>query len=237
MNNIVIWDCKAGAFGIVNKLISTVVADYRYFVDVDNDYCSMTADQLKSIGLAIADKLVTSETDCVVIGDSNMSMQCISALRNKYPDVIFVGYEPPIQHAVQYTVSEVLLLCSPFVANRVGNIPCVKVCQLDETSLGTDKPLREVRQLLQEKLGALEGTFDCIALGNSCYWHLCDVLRGIFPAVKIFDGGDGIVSRLKKLFKRKDWGQESVLNVIFSSDKEENCIKYCKLMGEISKYY
>ncbi len=237
MNNIVVWDCKAGAFNIVSKLMTTVTAEYRYFVDVDNDYGSMTADELKSKGLAIADKLVTNDTDCVVIADSNMSMQCISALRSKYPEVVFVGYEPPIQHAVQYTVSEVLLLCSPFVSRKVGNVACVKVCEVDEDLLGADKPLRTVRQLLEEKLGALEGTFDCIALGNSCYWHLCDVLKGIFPAVKIFDGGDGIVSRLKKLFKRKDWGQESVLNVIFSSDSHENSIKYCKLMGEISKYY
>lgn len=239
MYNIVVWDCGAGGMGILSKLISAVVADYRYFSDVDCDYSAMASDQLVKTGLQRAAELINDGTDAVIITDSNMTCACIGILRKKYPDVLFVGYEPPVQHAVQYTVSHALVLCSEFVKERVGRqqFPTATVCVVDEDKLCYGLSKRAARSLLESALLEYEGTFDCIALGNSRYWLFDDVLRAIFPAVKIFDGGDGVVSRVKKMFKRKNREQESTLKLTFSSNEQENRIKYCKMVGEIFKYY
>lgn len=94
--NIGLFDSGIGGFSILNELFSTLpTARYFYFSDdAHAPYGPKSDQEITARAFAITEELLKKNVDIIVIACNTATASSIDELREKYPQVPFVGVEP-----------------------------------------------------------------------------------------------------------------------------------------------
>lgn len=209
MKNIVIYDSGIGGIAIYRLIKKNLPnADFVYFADNANfPYGGKSAEALKSIAHKnIGEILSKHETDLVVLACNTITCVAVDDLRRDYPSAVFVGTEPSIKQAVQYTANNVLVVSTQntSVNGRLKKrFPQSNIIWLALPNLAymveNDSRDREMYDYIGECAKAVDRPFDCVVLGCTHYTLIKDLFGGVFAGKKIFDGAQGVAQHVKNL--------------------------------------
>ena len=110
-----IFDSGKGGTTIY-EAIKKILPDEEYLYVADSKNCpygEKTEEELRIIVTRIVDDLKKWGAKIVVIACNTVTTRCIDYLRNKYPDIVFVGAEPAIKQAVKSDAKNILIMATP----------------------------------------------------------------------------------------------------------------------------
>jgi len=206
-------------------------AHYIYFSDSKNNpYGDKTVEEIREIVFQNVEFLVQKNCKMIVLACNTATAVAIDALREKYPDICFVGTEPAIKVIHDANVSgKALLLATQLTLNcervqelihkySVDNLtvyPCVGLADLIEA-----KKLEEVELYIQKHLLQFSDA-SVIVLGCTHYPLVLDIFKKYFPTTRFVDGSLGIARQVVRKVKELSLPRSSYqLEFIDSSNTE-----------------
>lgn len=222
MSNIVVFDSGIGGLSVYRCLASKITKyDYVYYADNANfPYGNKTPNEL--IGSAVSSvRFLRDHYDiaCIVIACNTLTATAIDTLRYTFPDILFVGTEPSVKQALNYTVNNIVVASTKLTANskrlatrfnyhNVHFVSFDNLANLIEESM----PARQISSHIQKVLSTIDFPYDCIVLGCTHYVLVKNLFKQQAFNCKIFDGNNGVADRVKKLLpKHKGGGATSVV--------------------------
>lgn len=203
-------------------------ADFLYLADSENcPYGEKSDKELKSIVTANVEQLANWGARIIVIACNTATVKCIDYLRQKYPEIEFVGTEPAIKLATATSAKNILVLATPGTVQserahelvtknqRPGQnitlLPCPGLADIIEHTLKFNEdyqphPLNEeqksiITQKLRELLDGVTEAPNVIVLGCTHYPLVKEQIQTFFPHASLIDGADGVASRVRSLIK------------------------------------
>ena len=188
--------------------------NYIFYADSKNNpYGEKTKEELYKITEDIVDKLIELNVKLIVIACNTATTNCIEHLREKYPNMIFVGTEPAIKVACDNNYNTTLLMATPgtISSDRVKElinrnkkhnqkiylVPCDGLANAIETN-NQDK----IDKLLHKNLNKYKNKqIDAIVLGCTHYPIIKDKINKYFPNAKLIDGNIGVSKQVKYQLK------------------------------------
>lgn len=238
ITRIAIVDSGAGGIALLRKVMH-LPYNFLYIADTEYmPYGDKSRNTLIERAYHLADYAIDKfEAQLIVVACNTLTVAAIDALRNKYSGVTFLGCEPPLKQALQYTASNALLVCTQYTAQRYYKmqLPNVRVNALPRLASmveqgSTDK---QICQYIANNTNGLD--CDCIALGCTHYSHVKHCFEQVYPALKIFDSVDGAVAHLRKTVLKKHRGNmQSSIQWYLTKPSEQTLGMYNKLL--YSKY-
>lgn len=156
----------------------------------------------------------TLKCQIVVIACNSATTNSIALLRDEFPDIQFVGVEPPVKPAVALTKSgKVAILGTPATISsrrwstlqekfsdriEVLSIACPGLAEVIEEC---QQPGAETAELLRRFLDEpISRGVDVVGLACTHYAYLLSQMRRLFPGVMFYDPADAVVRRVKSLY-------------------------------------
>lgn len=203
--------------------------EYFYLADSKNcPYGEKSDQELQKIVIENVEKLKTWGAKIIVIACNTATVKCIDFLREKYPEIKFVGTEPAIKLASKTDAKNILVLATPGTVaserthqlqkenqkegQRITLLPCPGLADTIEHTLKFDNdhcalPLDQtqkaiIHQKLQEifqKENLVCQTPDCLVLGCTHYSLIKTEIGHFFPNARLLDGADGVARQVAKL--------------------------------------
>ncbi len=198
-------------------------ADFCYIVDREHHPYGEKADaELAEATAEVVTKLQDWGAKLVVIACNTATTKCIHQLRKLFPEITFVGTEPAIKLAADAGCQKILVLATPntvtseqvrrlIAANitdqEINLLGCPGLAELVEAEFGNatgelraQPKLDQIRAYLETLLKDLDKeSFDGVVLGCTHYVLLRELIQGLFPNAKIFDGNLGVAKHVKSL--------------------------------------
>ena len=192
--------------------------EYLYIADSKNcPYGEKSETELKRITSGLVEELWDWGAQIIVIACNTATTKCISYLRQKYPELDFVGTEPAIKLAADSGASEILVMATPgtITAERtqtllkayrqtgqqVRLLACPGLADTIETNLAAQNlvPIRAKLEALFKELIAERYNPELIVLGCTHYSLIKDQIQSYFPAASLVDGNEGVAKRVESL--------------------------------------
>lgn len=192
--------------------------EFAYVADSDHaPYGEKDEAFVAGRSLAISRELIEERgANLVVVACNTATAAAIHLLRDAYPEVPFVGVEPPIKPAAAITRTKRVgvmatrgtlasakfnALLSSLDGSGVDFIlqPCDGLAHAIETN---DAP--RVRELCERYVGAIraEGNVDTLVLGCTHYALVTEVLQQVAgPDVRLVDPGEPVARRVVSLLR------------------------------------
>lgn len=187
--------------------------EYVYFADSENcPYGTKPLDELKKIVSHGVEYLLSKGAKIVVLACNTATTQTIDFLREKYPDVPFVGTEPAIKKACDESSSaaKILLLATEGTAHaertkelidlnkkpqqEVEVVACPGLARAIE-----DGDNAKIEMVLSEIETAEK--FEAVVLGCTHYPIIRDKIQQKFPAAKLIDGSEGVAKEVLRVYQ------------------------------------
>lgn len=226
-----VFDSGNGGYTTLGAIRSLLPEnEYYYISDHKNcPYGTKTQAELIEITTHIAQQLASWGAEMIVIACNTATTRCIRALRQRFPDIIFVGTEPAIKLACDADCQEILLLATPqtIASRQVGRLleqnikhqrihllPCPGLADLieNQTMFSGDfnkhnnkKFQLKHPELVIEKLDELtkdlptDAKIDAVVLGCTHYILAREQIQSYFPKTQLFDGNFGVAKRIQSL--------------------------------------
>lgn len=189
--------------------------NYIYYADSKNNpYGEKTYDELLNIVTNIVEYLLKEDVKLIVIACNTATTKCIKALREKYPDIPFVGTEPAIKVACDKNCKNTIVMATPgtikserlhelIVQNKkktqkITLLPCKGLADTIEfkSKEDVDKLLYKLLHKYQDK------DVDSIVLGCTHYPHAKKNIKKLFPKARLIDGNKGVARQVKRILER-----------------------------------
>ena len=88
--------------------------EYIYYADSKNNpYGEKSEEELNNIVTNIVELLLKEDVKLIVIACNTATTRCIKLLREKYPQMIFVGTEPAIKVACDKNYKNTIVMATP----------------------------------------------------------------------------------------------------------------------------
>lgn len=213
-----VFDSGIGGTTTLKEIIKLLPhEDYIFYADSKNNpYGSKTKEELLNITSNIVDFLISKEVKIIVIACNTATTKCIKELREKYPNMIFVGTVPAIKVACDHNYNNTLVLATPGTIssdltkelvdnNKKDNqniylLPCDNLANAIET--GKEG---KINSLLKEYLTPYKDkNIDAIVLGCTHYPLIKDKIQNYFKNAVILDGNIGVANRVKFLLEENN---------------------------------
>ena len=239
MNNIIgVFDSGIGGMSTLNEIKKLLPNEnFIYYADSKNNpYGERTDEELNKIVCEIVDYFITRNVKMIVIACNTATTRCISMLRDKYNDMIFVGTEPAVKVACDNNYKNTLVMATPLTVNssRLASIindnikdgqniillPCDGLANAIETN-NNDK----IDNLLESLLTEYKNTdINAIVLGCTHYPHIKDKIQSYFPNAVLIDGNIGVAKRVKFMLETNNLLTTSTVegNVELIQSKKED---------------
>lgn len=241
MGNIVIYDSGIGGLSVWRSINRKLVnQDYVYFADNKNfPYGNKTESFLQTVAKDNISFLSNNyDVSCVVLACNTVTAAAIDTLRSQFPKITFIGSEPSIKQALNYTVNNIVVatteltshsqrLFSRFNHHNVHFVPFPRLASLIET----DASKKEVSDYISQTLTEIDYSYDCIVLGCTHYVLVRDLFKSQAFNCKVFDGNNGVADRVKSLTKKR--GQGGCISVVLSSPDDK---KYAQISAYIKQH-
>lgn len=213
----------AATLRVLQQLLPT--AEYRFVHDSEHlPYGDKTLSQLVAYTTKIVSDLQAWGAEIIVIACNTATTKCIRILRQRFPDLTFVGTEPALKVACDHGRKQILLMATAGTINsdqlqrlivqylddqKLYLCPCPGLAELIEESFpegNIDQPLSSAHEAtLRQKLDAiftplhLPSNLDAVVLGCTHYPLIRELIQEYFPHAEIIDGNAGVARRVQSL--------------------------------------
>ncbi len=190
--------------------------EYKYIADTKNcPYGEKTTDELKKITTDCAKELVNWGAEIIVIACNTATTKCIAYLREKYPNVQFIGTEPAIKVATDSGAKNILVMATPNTVNSNRTKALIKENQKPNQNIELlacpglataiernyqSKNHQEISKLLKELFKNVTITPDVIVLGCTHYSLIKDLISQFYKNAKLVDGCAGVAKRVQSCY-------------------------------------
>jgi len=207
-----IYDSGAGGLSVWKELVALMPGEDYVYVG-DNAFCpygEKPVNVIRERGDAITRFLLGKGAEIIVIACNTATAASISALREKYPEIAFVGIEPAVKPAAVSSRSGVV-----GVLATANTLKAEKYHETLEKFAGGVKVVEHIGEGLVEAvengtdagdalrrciIPMLEAGADTIVLGCTHYPFLTDQIRTITgPDVRIINPAPAVAARTKSL--------------------------------------
>lgn len=226
-----VFDSGIGGLSIINRLVEVLPKEnFIFFEDsLNNPYGEKTDEELRKIVSKVVDYLLEQDCKLIVIACNTATTRCISYLRNKYKDIVFVGTEPAIKVACDNNYENILVMATPATISserthflvdnnkkefeKVYLVSCDGLANAIEFNREDDQE-RIIKNIYEEYK---DMNIDAIVLGCTHYPLIKDKISKYFKDVVLLDGSDGVARECKRQLKLNnlvtDSGNANVLIV------------------------
>ena len=99
MSKIGVFDSGIGGLTVLEELKKVLPKeDYIFYADSGNNpYGEKTDEELRKIVSNVVDFLINKDCKLIVIACNTATTRCIAYLREKYPNIVFIGTEPAVK--------------------------------------------------------------------------------------------------------------------------------------------
>lgn len=232
-----VFDSGIGGKTTLNEIIKLLPNEnYIYYSDSKNNpYGEKTDEELFEIVCNIVDYFISVNTKMIVIACNTATTRCISYLRNKYKDVLFVGTEPAIKVACDNNYKNTLVLATPLTvqSSRLNSLINENIKKNENIILVSCSGLANAIETNdEERINLLLHSFldkyindniDAIVLGCTHYPLIKDKIQSMFQNSVLIDGNIGVARRVKQLLIENNLLNNSNLigNVEYIDSKKE----------------
>lgn len=190
-------------------------AEYKYIADTKNcPYGEKSAEELQEITSARTKELADWGAEIIVIACNTATTGHITYLREKYPNIKFVGTEPAVKVATDSGMKNILVMATPntIASDRtkilveknqkpdqnIELLSCPGLASTIEKYYNTDNH-QPITDLLKTLFKNVVTAPDVIVLGCTHYSLIKDLIGQFFPSAKLIDGSTGVARRVKSL--------------------------------------
>lgn len=235
-----VFDSGLGGLSVLKELMKLLPnEDYFFYEDsIHNPYGIKTEEELLEITSHIVDVLLAKGCKIIVIACNTATTCCMKNLREKYPDIIFVGTVPAIKVAYDYESKNTIILSTPYTSKskrvqellhdytrkdqNIINISGENLANLIELNQKS-----EVMKLLHRLLDSYADVADSMVLGCTHYSLIKEEIHEVLPHTILLDGCLGVSQEVKRqleshnlLSEKKEHG-----SLIIYNNKSDDLIK------------
>lgn len=236
-----IFDSGLGGLTCVPALRKALPNEsFIYFGDTARTpYGSKDPNTIRQFSLQIADFLVQKNVKMIVIACNTVSSTCLSALREKFPDVPFIGIIDPAVDAVRTTCAagESVGIIATKVTVKSGvyqsllrdsglNVSA-KACPafvplIEEGIIDSDIMRLTIRHYLDSFVK--DNSIETLVLGCTHYPLILPEIQELYPSLRIINPSETIVSRVISELRSGNLLSESPVceDAFYASDLSEN---------------
>src|SRR5512134_1070986 len=248
-----IFDSGIGGLSVLRAIRAQMPNEsVIYFGDQGHvPYGSRSMEQIQNFSEAITHYLLEQDAKIIVVACNTASAAALRYLREKFPDILFVGMEPAVKPAAERTqTGKVGVLATPAtfqgalyasVVERFANgvelfqdtCPDL-VQQIEQGKLNGE----ETRRILEDALRPmLEKNIDTVVLGCTHYPFVIPVIQQIVgKSVRVIDPAPAVARQNRRLLEsrgmKKQPGEEGSLKFYTSGDPEALRSLLPGLLGE-----
>lgn len=215
MNKKVIGVIDSGIGGLsivreINKLLPDL--SVNYLQDKENfPYGDKTPDQLKRVLSKNVAKLLEQKPELIVIACNTATVNTIIFLRQKFPNIEFVGLEPAIKPAAKICQKGMIILSSPkttqsqqlknliklYAKNlKVFNLESLELVKAVEKKWSESKTLKLLKTILPTQI--LDQA-DVLVLGCTHFPLIKNIIqKHVSKKIKIVDSSQAVAKQVKK---------------------------------------
>ena len=205
------FDSGIGGLTILDVLKEVLPKeDYLYYADSKNNpYGEKNDDELFLICSNICDYLIEHNCKIIVIACNTATTRCMKKLREKYPDMIFVGTVPAIKVASDNNYKNTLVMATPGTIEserthelvrdnkrddqNIYLVPCEGLANAIEN--GDNNKIDEIIDKIYEEYK--DKNIDSIVLGCTHYPLISDKIFNKFNC-QLLDGNLGVSNEVKR---------------------------------------
>lgn len=236
MNNkpICFFDSGIGGSTILREVVKLLPKEnYVYYADSKNNpYGNKNKEELFGIVSNAVDNLLKYDPKLIVCACNTATEVVLNDIREKYPNVTFVGTEPAVKVVHdKYQDKKTLVITT----KGTGESERFKVlfnnyktpdCTLIEAPLlaGLIENNKDPYSYLKELLKDYED-IDIVVLGCTHFPLAKDAIKKVLGNVTFVDGSIGIANRIKNLLKNNLNNNGGDINIISTKEDVSNIIK------------
>ena len=192
----------------IKKILPT--EDYIYYADgKNNPYGEKKPEEIYQIVDKIVSFLLEKKCKIIVIACNTATTRCMKKLKEKYPNIPFVGTVPAIKVACDYNYKHTLVLATPSTidSERTKELICDNKRKDQEITLISCEGLanaietndkEKINTILQKVKNKVENIpIDSIVLGCTHYPLIKNKISNFFPNIPLLDGSFGVAKEVK----------------------------------------
>lgn len=207
-----VFDSGIGGLSVLEELEKVLPnEDFYYYGDsINNPYGEKSDQELLEITSHIVDVLKENGTKIIVIACNTATTRVMKKLREKYPEMIFVGTVPAIKVACDHDSKNTLVMATEATTHSLRTaelirdnkrkdqniylVSCPGLANAIET-----KNEEKIKSILQETfLPYKDKNIDTIVLGCTHYPFIKKEILEEMPGVKLVDGSHGVSMETKR---------------------------------------
>ena len=235
-----VFDSGLGGLSVLKVLRETLPnEDYIFYEDsIHVPYGEKSDEELLDLTSNIVDYLLEHDCKIIVIACNTATTSCMKALREKYPDVIFVGTVPAIKVAYDHHYKNTIILSTPYTTKSKRVQELIRDYKSDDQNLYLvsgenlaglieENNTEEIKRVLERVLSPYKNQADSIVLGCTHYSLIKEEISRVLPGIPLLDGCVGISQEVKRQLENhqllSDSTEKGTLEII--NTKDENLIK------------
>ncbi len=205
MKNVLLIDSGSGGINILKECVNIAPrCNFLLFCDAYNiPYGNKTKQELISITEENLNMIYQFfKFDIVILACNTLTATVLDEMREKFPNIIFIGTVPAIKPAILENKEKDILLIA-----TEATIKNNKLIKKYENSEITFLPLNDLAVLIDENLDNLDvikpylkenidKRFKAIVLGCTHYRAIIPQIKELFPDMKVYDSANGVARRL-----------------------------------------
>lgn len=219
-----VFDSGIGGLSVLEELEKVLPnEDFYYYGDsINNPYGEKSDQELLEITSHIVDVLKENGAKIIVIACNTATTRVMKKLREKYPEMIFVGTVPAIKVACDHDSKNTLVMATEATTHSLRTaelirdnkrkdqniylVSCPGLANAIET-----KNEEKIKSILQETfLPYKDKNIDTIVLGCTHYPFIKKEILEEMPGVKLVDGSHGVSMETKRQLTENDLLNENV---------------------------
>lgn len=207
-----VFDSGIGGLSVLEELEKVLPnEDFYYYGDsINNPYGEKSDQELLEITSHIVDVLKENGAKIIVIACNTATTRVMKKLREKYPEMIFVGTVPAVKVACDHDSKNTLVMATEATTHSLRTaelirdnkrkdqniylVSCPGLANAIET-----KNEEKIKSILQETfLPYKDKNIDTIVLGCTHYPFIKKEILEEMPGVKLVDGSHGVSMETKR---------------------------------------
>ena len=238
MSKIGVFDSGLGGLSVLKELRKLLPnEDYIYYADSINvPYGEKTDEELLELTSKIVDYLIKEDCKLIVIACNTATTSCMLKLREKYPDIVFVGTVPAIKVAYDYNYKDTIILSTPYTTKSKRVQELIHDYKRDDQNLYLvsgenlaglieEDNKEEIDKVLERILGEYNGKVDSIVLGCTHYSLIKEEISRVLPNIAILDGCVGISMEVKRQLDNNNLINTGTGNLTIINTKSDDLVK------------